>query len=475
MKVTKQISRRDMLTGTAALGSFSFLPARVLGRAGAILPSEKVNLGFIGVAGHGLTVLTQFSSQNIVAMCDVDWRSNSAVSGKRTMPVDVVPKYPRAKRFDDWRVMLEKMDKSIDAVVVCTPDHTHAHPSIAAMKMGKHVFCEKPLAHSIYEVRAMMAAERKYRVSTQMGIQGHATEDCRMIVEWIRDGAIGTVKEVHVFQVAPPRPAIDAAYYEVLKHIHDDIPIPPELKWDLWIGPAPYRPFNPMYAPGHWRQWVDFGTGMLGDHGPHYLDPACWALDLGLPETIEAEADPEYDPRENDQIFPRTSTVRYRFAARGKLPAVSLTWWHGNQMPPAPKGWKPEDKLPAGGGIIVGSKGAIVHGTIFGGWRGTPGVPVPGQVKLVPEELDKSYKRPDKTLPRVQSHWLEWVECLKARKPASANFGYGGMVTEIALLGNIAIRNKGKILRFDTKKGNFTNSDEANKLLQRPYREGWTR
>jgi predicted dehydrogenase len=473
-KTGKQnLSRRQMIA--AATAAPLILPSGIIGRAGATPPSDKVNIAFIGIGGYGARGLEELASQNIVALCDVDWRPASATVLGKNAAAEVAARYPSAKRFDDWRIMLQEMDKSIDSVLVCTADHTHAIAAITAMKMGKHVFCDKPLAHSITEVRAMMAAQSRYKVSTQTGVQGHASEDCRRIVEWIRDGAIGTVKEVHLFEGARPQTASTAAQksfvgpYESLAHVHDDVPVPPEVKWDLWLGPAANRPFNTMYIPQRWRSWVDFGTGVLGDHGPHFIDPAQWALDLGLPETIEAETDPEYEPQKNTQTFPRMAIVRYGFPARGKMPAVTLTW-HCNHMPPLPQGWKAEEKFPTGGGAIIGSKGAIVYGALY---QSKPGQPLPGQVRLVPEELDKAYKRPDPTLPRPSSHWLEWVESSRAGKQPSADFHYGGIVTQIALLGDIAIRHRGQSLQFDRKKGQFTNSASANQMFESTYRLGW--
>jgi predicted dehydrogenase len=452
-----------------------------LGRNGFAPPSEKLNVAFIGIAGgYGRRALEELSTQNIVAICDVDWRKPDKQRTNFPAAVDVAAKYPSARRFDDWRKMLEEMDKGIDAVVVCTPDHTHAVASITAMKMGKHVFCEKPLAHSVNEVRAMMAAAHKYKVATQTGVQGHASEDLRSIVEWIRDGAIGDVKEVHLFEGARPKPAPGAqaqvgrggnmrSIYESIAHVSDEIPIPPEVKWDLWLGPAQARPYNPMYLPIRWRSWLDFGTGVLGDHGPHFIDPVVWALDLRFPETIEAETDPEYDIEKNTQTFPRMAIVRYTFPARGSKPPVALTW-RQNDMPPLPGFLKPGDKIPSGGGMIVGSKGAITYGPIY---NGKPGTTVPGLVKLYPEELDRDYKRPAKSLPRPESHWIEWVECAKTGKQTSANFDYGGLVTQIALLGDIAIRHKGTLLRFEPKKHKFHGNESVNKAFGAYSRPGW--
>ena len=471
METNRQASRREVLSAAAAVGSFMFLPSRVLGRGGAVPPSDKLNIAFMGLGTYGPRGLAELASQNIVALCDVDWRPRSEITTTtpdQPIASEVIEKYPRVKRFDDWRIMLQQMDKQIDALLVCSADHTHAIASITAMKMGKHVYCEKPLANTIQQVRAMMAAERKYnKVSTQTGIQGHASEDCRMMVEWIRDGAIGTVKEIEIFENSRNRAA--AAYYGSIQHTHDEIPIPPAVKWDLWLGPAPYRTFSPMYLPRRWRDWVDFGTGILGDHGSHYIDPIYWALDLGFPESIEAETDPEYGAREDSQLYPNWSIVRYRFPARGKRPAVNLIW-HGLHTPETPRGWGLQKPFPTGGGIVIGTQGTIVFGPIY---NGKPGEIVPGMVTLLPAELDKEYKRPAKTLPRSPGHWMEWVERAKAGEQGDADFNYGGRVSQIALLGDIAIHHKGKSLSFDSRTERFTNSDTANRMFDRPSREGW--
>jgi predicted dehydrogenase len=474
---SRLVSRRNLLASAAGGSGALLIPSQVLGQSPKTAPSEKLNIAFVGIGGgYGTRALNELSSQNIVAVCDVDWRTREQQHVRFKPAIEEAALYPKARRFNDWRKMLEEMDKGIDGIVVCTPDHTHAVISITAMKMGKHVFCEKPLAHSVDEVRAMIAAGRKYKVATQTGVQGHASEDLRSMVEWVRDGAIGPVREVHLFEGArPPRHSNGAAramhgsIYDAIAHVNDKIPVPPEVKWDLWLGPAHVRPYNPMYLPIRWRSWLDFGTGVLGDHGPHYLDPVVWALDLGFPEVIEAATDPEYNPEKNTQTFPRSAIVHYRFPANGDRPPVSLTWYQ-SQMPPRPRFLKPDDELPSGGGMLVGDRGAIVFGPIY---NGKPGAIVPGLVKLYPEELDRSYKRPARTLSRPQSQWLEWIECAKTGKQASANFDYGGLITQIALLGDIAIRNRGALLRFDANEQRFTNCEGANKAFEYYSRPGW--
>jgi predicted dehydrogenase len=482
----KKITRREMLAATTAAGSFSFFPARVLGRGGATPPSEKLNIAMIGTGGRGAVSLQNLTDQNIVAFCDVDWRTES----RSKFPAGkVAAQYPNAKRYDDYRKMLEEMDKSIDAVVVATADHSHAHASITAMRMKKHVYCEKPLAHDMHEVRAMMAAARKYKVITQTGNQGHSNYDVRSAVEWVRAGAIGSVKEVHLFEGAGRRQAPQAAtkvgtvdwqgQYNFARILNDEVPVPPELKWDLWLGPAPQRRYNPSYLPLSWRRWLDFGTGVMGDFVCHYLDAVAWSLDLELPETIEAATDEAYDPKTNNQTYPNYSLLRCGYPARGKRPPVNVTWYlNSPERPPRPQGWKPEDKLPdeSGGGIIVGSQGSILFGKVF---HGKTEMPTPGLLRLFPDELDKSYRRPDTTIPRLKGggdlagHWGDWVDSIKSGKQAGSHFGYGGMLSKNAVLGNIAQRTKGKILRFNDKDEKFTNDDAANKMFERPYREGW--
>lgn len=452
-----------MISGAIAAGC-----AGALGLAQSGSPGDKANLAFIGIGNYGAANLVELASQNILAVCDVDWRNRSQVPGRGALASEVVAKYPQARRFDDWRVMLEQMDKSIDSVVVCTADHTHAVAAITAMKMGKNVYCEKPLAHSIHDVRAMMAEAQKHtNQATQTGIVGHASEDVRSIVEWVRDGAIGSVERVEVFQSRWQNLQRYESLYDEAAHVSDAVPVPPEVKWDLWTGPAPARPYNPMYLPLRWRNWLDFGTGILGDHGPHFLDPVAWALDLGYPESIEAETDPEYSGRIAEQMFPALSRVHYRFPAKGGRAAVALTWY-GYDTPSVPDGWNKDVAFPNGGGILHGSKGKIVYGPVYSS------KPLqPKQVWLLPEELDRSYKRPAKTLDRPASHWMEWVECAKAGKQPSANWQYGGLLTEICLLGNIAIRCRGSRLEFNAAKKRFTNLEAANELFNRPSRKGW--
>jgi len=465
----KGITRREALTVGAA-GAFTIVSSAVVGRGSAAPPSEKMNLAFVGCGMAGRNQVNALNSQNIVALCDVDWRESTGGRGFVGTAAALAKQYPNAKRYSDWRIMLQEMEKQIDGIVVSTPDHTHAHCVMTALKMGKHVLCEKPLGHSVHETRAMMAAEKKYKKSiNHTVIQGHASEDCRSIVEWVQDGAIGDVQEAHFYECETVS-QVPLSYYDDIHKVRDDVPVPPEMNWDLWIGAAPFRNFNPMYHPNKWRYWYDFGTSKLGDHGPHYLDPIYWALNLGYPETIETvQTDMEWDAvPDKTQKYPRFAVVRFDFPARNKRPALPIYWHHHDQMPPLSKWWKPGEKAPTGGGILIGSKGAISYGPIYASKPGAL-----QQVKLFPEELDREYKRPAKTIPRIASnHCMEWVECVKAGKQTSCNFEYGGNVSMIAMLGDIAIRNKGTKLHYDAKAGKFKEPD-ANKLFQRDYRKGW--
>ncbi len=466
MNGTRTLSRRRVLAGAAALGGLGAM--RALGVPRVLSASDKANIAFIGIGNYGAANLRELAGENIVAVCDVDWRDRSQLSGRFTPAVEVAAKHPGAKRFDDWRVMLEQMDKNIDAVVVCTADHVHAHAALTAMKMGKHVYCEKPLASTVGEVRAMVAAARRYpKQATQTGIVGHASEDVRLIVEWIRAGAIGTVERIDVFQTdwSSGKRYINA--YQDCEHIGDSVPVPEEVKWDLFVGPAPSRNYNPMYLPLRWRNWQDFGTGILGDHGPHFFDPVVWALELDYPETIEGDADADYSGKAAKEMFARVSHVNFRFPARGSRPAVAVKWW-GYDTPPVPPGWKKDEPLPTGGGIVYGTKGVLVYGPVYSSVVGEK-----KQVWLLPEEVDRQFQRPTRTLPRPSSHWVEWIEAAKQGKQPSCNWEYGGHITELCLLGNIAIAHRGTTLRFDGKKQRFLNSESANAMFGRRYRKGW--
>jgi predicted dehydrogenase len=452
------VSRRRFMKGTAAVAAFTVVPRHVLGGRRQVPPSEKLNIAGIGVGGQGAGDIQNVSGENIVALCDVD----------RRQAAETFKKFPNAKQYSDFRVMLEKEDKNIDAVVVATPDHVHAVASMMAIKMGKHVYCEKPLTYSMYEAREVAKAAREAKVATQMGNQGHSGEGIRLICEWIWDGAIGPVREVHGWTT-------HAVWPQGMERPKETPPVPETLDWDLWLGPAPYRPYHPAYLPQFWRGWWDFGTGGLGDMGCHNLDPVVWALKLGYPTSVEASCSIfvptiTWDKTFNNESYPQASIVRYEFPEREGMPPLELTWYDGGLMPRRPKeleiGRRLGDKL--GGVIFVGDKGKLICNS-YG-----------NEPRLIPESRMKDYQRPPKSIPRSVGHHKEWIEACKGGKPAGSNFEYAGPLTEMILLGNIAVRmslktqEKGLRLTYNGPNMRITNLPEANECLHRKYREGWT-
>jgi len=448
----ENMDRREFLGAASAASAFMIVPRHVLGGPGYVSPSDKLNIAGIGVGGQGGADLRQLESENIVALCDVDWRQ-AADSFKR---------FPKAKKYKDFRVMLDKQ-KDIDAVVVGTPDHVHAVASLAAIKAGKHVYTEKPLTYTVKESRILLDAAREANVATQMGNQGHAMEEARLLCEWIWDGAIGPIREVHAWTPHPVWP-------QGMDRPTDTPPVPAELDWDLWLGPAPYRPYHPAYLPMLWRGWWDFGTGGLGDMGCHIFDPIFWALKLEYPDTVEASSsifvrEPlNWDKEFNTESYPQASIVYYHFPARGDMPPVKLTWYDGGLMPETPEELEPGRKMgdQFGGVLYVGEKGKILTGSH--GARG---------VRIIPEKKMLEYTRPPKTLPRSPGHHMEWVAACKGGDPAGMNFEKAVPLTEVVLLGNIALRT-GKRLKWNSKNMSFSNDEDANVYLHREYRAGWT-
>jgi len=463
----KKISRRDFIGTTAAVAAFTIVPRHVLGGLGHIPPSEKLNVAGVGIGGMGKRNILDIAGfeltkeqeiipkdkpgENIVALCDVDDKYAAGV----------YKIFPKARKYHDFRRMLEKQ-KDIDAVVIATPDHTHAVIAMAAMQRGLHVYVQKPLTYSVYEARQLTEAARKYKVATQMGNQGHSGEGARLVCEWIADGAIGQVREVHAWTDRPVWP-------QGIDRPKETPPVPETLDWDLWLGPAPFRPYHPAYLPFNWRAWLDFGTGALGDMACHVLDPAFWALKLENP--ISVEASHSYDVREmwkrvdNKETYPRASIVHYRFPARGNMPAMRLTWYDGGLLPPRPDELEPGRPLEQSrsNGLIIGDKG-IVRYSQYG-----------DSPRIIPESKMKAYKLPPKTIPRIEgSHEENWVKACKGGKPACSNFDYSGPFTEMVLLGSIALRYPGERLQWDGKNVKFTNNREANKYVKPTYREGWS-
>ena len=440
MKDTKnRMNRRQFIQSTAAVAAFTIVPRHVLGGPRHIPPSEKLNIAAIGVGGRGGGDINAVSSENIVALCDVDLKKAA----------EMFEKHPNARKYHDFRIMLEKEQDNIDAVVVATPDHIHAPAAMMAIKMGKHVYCEKPMTHSIFEARQLTEAARKYKVATQMGNQGHSAEGVRMLCEWIWDGAIGPVREVHSWSDRPIWP-------QGIERPEETPSIPETLDWDLWLGPAPERPYHPAYMPFKWRGWWDFGTGALGDMGCHILDPVFWALKLKYPISVRAFSTPV-----NSETAPSCSVVEYEFPARGDLPAVKVFWYDGGLKPTRPAELEPERQLRNDGTIFVGDKGKIMCGRSGSGGR------------LIPETKMQAYQRPEKTIRRVKGHHVDWIEACKGGDAASSNFDYSGPLTEMILLGNLAIR-AGSKLEWDGPNMKVTNVPQANQYVRREYRKGWS-
>ena len=440
------VSRREFLGGAAAAATFLVVPRHVLAQSGTTPPSEKLNIAGIGAGGMGGGDINAVSGgNNIVALCDVDLRRASTIK-----------KFPDAKVYRDFRKMFDEMAKNIDAVVVGTPDHTHAVAAMAAITRGKHVYCEKPLAHSVGEVRALMKAAQEHKVVTQLGNQGHSFETCRLLCEWIWDGAIGSVHTVHC-GCSAVNSGIDAL--PRLKQKHD---VPAELEWDLWLGPAQERPYCPAYLPGSWRGWVPFGNGTIGDWVCHVVDPVFWALDLGAPKTVVAQAK-DYDPKTQGDAYPKGDIITFEFPAKEKRGAVTLVWHSGTERIPRAPDLEPDRKPVDTGALVYGDKGTITYGS-----HGA------GGVRIIPEAKMKAYKLPEKTIPRAKEHHEDWLRAIREGKKAGSDFSYGGPLTEIAMLGVIALKMLGRKLEWDAQAMKFTNCPEANQFVNPPYRKGWT-
>jgi predicted dehydrogenase len=441
--------------GAAATSAALIVPSHVLGGvANAIAPSDKLNIAGIGIGGQGSSDLAEMESENIIALCDVD-----ADYAGRTFD-----RYSKAKRYTDFRKMLDEQ-KDIDAVLIATPDHTHACIAAAAMKAGKHVYCEKPLTHSVWEARRLAELAREAKLATQMGNQGQASEATRRLCEMIWDDAIGPVREVHAWTDRPSNGLFNEYWPQGVGRPADSPGVPSTLDWDLWLGPAAERPYHPAYVPFRWRGWWDFGTGALGDIGCHSLDPVFRALKLGPPESVEASS-----TRVNTETYPLASMVTYQFPARGDMPELKLVWYDGGMRPPRPEELEADREMGAQGHLIVGERGKILS------HRRDEG---PGFF-LIPRSRAKEYGDPPQKLPRSIGHYKEWIEACKGGAPGGSNFDWAGPLTEAVLLGNVALRPElreelttNKLL-WDSANLRFTNSETANRFLKGEYRSGWT-
>ena len=497
------ISRREFLANVGATGAgLTIVPRHVLGR-GQTPPSDRLNIAGVGVGGMGKINLLNLGLDNqIVALCDVDW--NFADRAWDALPADlkreeerlstitaddarrnsetriaslqklIAEDLPRAKRHRDYRVMLDEQ-KDIDAVVVATPDHLHAPVAMAAMELGKHVYVQKPLAWSVHEARQLARKAAATKVVTQMGNQGHSWDDGRRAVEWVRSGAIGDVREVHIWTNRPlvywpqgiPRPEPYRIASELgwnwtgvmarLSNAMGLYSVPDTLSWDLFLGPARFVEYHPIYHPFNWRGWVDWGVGAIGDMGAHLIDHAYWALDLGYPTSVETVS-----TQFNQASYPLATTTYYEFPARGSMPPVKLTWYDGGLLPPRPAALG-DDALDArGGAILIGSKGTLLYDT----YGLNP--------RIVPKALEATPVAAGARLPRVTtSHEINWANAAKGRGAASTPFEYAARLTEVMLLGIVALR-AGTKIRYDAANMQITNVPGANDYLTREYRAGWS-
>ena len=466
----RSISRRTFnrtVAGAATAAVLGF-PAILRGQN----LNSKVSIAMVACGGRGGANLQSVQSENIVAVCDVNNNAVEAAARNR----------PQTKKYNDFRKLFDD-DKSFDAVVVSTCEHTHAAATLLALQHGKHVYCEKPLTHDIYEARKVReAAARLPKLATQMGIQMHASDNYRRVVEILQSGVIGPVREAHVWvsrawglqsKEAAERNK-DIVY--VAERPKEAMEPPPFLDWDLWLGPAPQRPYHEVYFPGpKWYRWWDFGNGTMSDLGSHWIDLPFWALKLDAPLTIEAHSEVAPHP----EIAPASMTAVYEYGARGDLPPVKLTWYQGEHKPQLFKEGKLPMKQPRqqqgrrqqqqnrqqqeprpwnDGHLFVGDKGMLLSD-------------YEGYV-LLPEKDFADFKPPAKTLPRPGSHHGEWLDCIRKGTQPSANFEYSGWLTEANHLGNVAYR-VGKKLQWDPKTLKATNAPEADALIRRPYRKGW--
>lgn len=432
------LSRRALLQGAASAAALLSLPPRLRAQAESIRtprklgPGEKLNIACVGCGGKGATDIQEVSSENIVALCDVDLARTKQAAQK----------FPHSPKFQDYRVMLREMDERIDAVTVSTPDHMHYPIAKMAIELGKHVYVQKPLTHTVWEARQLAELARKHKVATQMGNQGQADEGGRVLCEYLNAGAIGPVREVHVWTNRPIWP-------QGVERPKEKTAVPATLDWNLWLGVAPERPYSPVYHPFKWRGWRDFGTGALGDIGCHSFAPIARALKLGAPTSVEATSSPAFK-----ESYPVASIVRYEFPARADLPPVKLVWYDGGLKPARPEGLEAERQLGEGGTIYIGDKGVIYNG------------------RLLPESKMREFPPPSKTLPRSPGHYQEWLLACKGGAPAGSNFDISGPQAETVLLGNVALFTQKRLL-WDATAFRITNDLAANELLRRKYREGW--
>lgn len=472
-KKNQRISRRTFLRNVSLLGGgIIIIPRHVLGK-GFIAPSDKLNIAGIGCGGKAAVNLPYAwnnGAENIVALCDVDDRQ--AVSTRK--------KWPDAPYYKDFREMLDKEHTHIDAVIITTPDHMHAVQALPFMQLGKHVYLEKPLTHDIFEARMLTQAEKKYKVVTQMGNQGSSGNDTRNVETWIQAGVIGNVHTVHVWTNRPVWPSgvsLPEGSFET----------PKELDWNLWLGTAPERAYNPAYHPAIWRGWTDFGTGSLGDMGCHFMDVPYRALKLGYPVSVECSATSVYTGFFRESFykgsFPPSAKIHLQFPKRNTMPPVELIWYDGGIKPKRPAELLPDEEMGEwdGGIIFEGTKGKLMAG-LFG-----------RNATLLPTRLMKTSHLPKSKFSFVEKgaegHQTQWVNACKKGYGTytSSPFSQSGPLTETVLMGNLAVLsynhfemagnqrkfNGRKKLLWDGENMKITNFEPANQFVKREYRSGW--
>lgn len=439
------ITRRQFTRGMLAAGALTTAPAFLRGKN----LNDKLNVAIIGSGGRGGTSIDEISKlgQNLVAFCDVDTKNLNAAAAK----------FPGAKKYTDFRKMFDK-GGDFDAVAISTTEHTHAFATMLAIQNGKHIYCEKPLTHDIWEARRIREAAAKTKLATQMGIQGHSSNNHRRVIEVLQSGAIGKIHEVHVWtsrawgwQSEEAAKAKDIVYTP--ERPKDVVPVPDTIDWDLWLGPAPERPYHSVYFPGpKWYRWWDFGNGTMSDLGSHLNDLPFWALKLRAPLTVEASGPPPHP-----EIAPASMSVTYEYGARGDVPPVKLTWHQGDNKPEI---WK-NGTIPqwTAGCLFIGDKGMLLSD-------------YNKKHMLLPEKDFAGFQAPPETIPNSPGHWAEWVTACKTGSPTMASFEYGGWLTEANHLGNVAYRT-GKKLEWDAENIRAKNAPEADKYIRREYRKGW--
>lgn len=456
MSSTNEVSRREFIgaASTAAVGAM-VVPRHVLGGPGYQAPSDTLNIAGVGVGGVGTSKIEAMDSENIVALCDVDWDHAK----------EIFEEYPDANRYKDYRVMLEE-EPDIDAVMIATPDHTHAVIAQRAMEMGRHVYVEKPLTYSVEEARTLhRTANANPELVTQMGNQGRSgpvsepeddeeeIEGGRRVIELIQGGAIGDVHTVHIWTDRPV-----GFWAQGVEAPDTPEPLPDTLAWDVFLGPAPYRPYHSAFHPFAWRGWLDYGVGALGDMGAHLMDYPMLALDLGYPSTVEVSSTPF-----NGVSYPTAMMAHYSFP-REDAPPLEMKWYDGGLLPPRPSELPDDEELnPTGGVIYEGDEGKLMNDT----YGENP--------RLLPEELHEEYDDLPQSLPRVEeTHEMNFVNACKGEAEATSPFEEAAPLTETMLLGIVALRADVPHIEWDGDEGRITNDEDANKYLHREYRRGWT-